>query len=401
MPSDAPDNLRKFLESDDPAMISMGLSMAKGSDDASRLTLGQILGFYMFHGDKEIRSLAKTAFTKLAPSVPKVIVRKYWQAEYRTQPWVWEGGWMQKMVSEIDEAGINPVYLLIRAFVAGDEGTRGVIIGILEKIEVVDDSAIVVAALVQMISEVKRWNRGPLTNEKAAITIIENIGGEQAVDALAGLLGNNLEINEVVADTLGTLGDVRAVEPLISVLSNDSEAVARTLGILGDARAVGPLIKILGEIFDRPRPPNHYYYVHRFSLLDKDISAFIVALIKLDDTHAVELLIKALDDKEDNDAVLRGFRRGAAEALGNIGDARAVEPLIKALGEDKSEVRWPAAGALGKIGDKRAVDPLIEELGDDDESVNSSAAEALGEIGDARAVEPLIKALGNESRNVC
>ena len=61
MPSDAPENLRKFLESDDLAMITMGLSMAKGSADASRQTLGLILGLYMFHGDKEIRSLAKTA----------------------------------------------------------------------------------------------------------------------------------------------------------------------------------------------------------------------------------------------------------------------------------------------------------------------------------------------------
>ena len=139
MPSDAPDNLRKFLESDDPAMISMGLSMAKGSADTSRLTLGQILGLYMFHGNKEIRSLAKTAFTKLAPSVPKGIVRKYWQAEYRTQPWVWNG-WMQKMVSEVDEAGINPVYFLTRALVTGDEDTRGAIIGILGKIE--DESSI-------------------------------------------------------------------------------------------------------------------------------------------------------------------------------------------------------------------------------------------------------------------
>ena len=27
----SPDNLRKFLESEDPAMVQMGLSMAKGS----------------------------------------------------------------------------------------------------------------------------------------------------------------------------------------------------------------------------------------------------------------------------------------------------------------------------------------------------------------------------------
>ena len=103
----SPKNLRKFLESDDPAIIGMGLSMAKGSGDASREVLGMILGLYMFHDDKNIRALSKTAFTKLAPSDSKEIVRKYWQAEYRNQPWVWEGGWMKNMFSELELAGIK------------------------------------------------------------------------------------------------------------------------------------------------------------------------------------------------------------------------------------------------------------------------------------------------------
>ena len=91
----SPENLRKFLESDDPALIGMGLSMAKGSADSSGETLGMVLGLYLFHGDKNIRSLAKKIFTKLAPSGPKGIVREYWQAEFRNEVWVWEEGWMQ------------------------------------------------------------------------------------------------------------------------------------------------------------------------------------------------------------------------------------------------------------------------------------------------------------------
>ena len=95
-----------------------------------------------------------------------------------------------------------------------------------------------------------------------------------------------------------------------------------------------------------------------------------------------------------------GVRRHAAGALGKIGDARAVEPLIGVLSDDDENVRWRAAEALGKIGDKRAVEPLIGVLGDEDEYVRSSAAEALGVIGDVRAVEPLIKALGDENSGV-
>ena len=275
----------------------------------------------MFHGDKEIRSLAKTAFTKLAPSVPKGIVRKYWQAEYRTQSWVWDG-WMQKMVSEVDEAGINPVYFLTRALVTGDEDTRGAIIGILGKIE--DESSTVVAALVQMIDSVN--NRSHLTNEKAAIALIEKIGGEQAVDALADLLGNNLKINEVVAESLGNLGDVRAVESLISVLSSDSKAVARALGTLGDARAVGPLIGILGVIFDSYKRP--YYYGR------KDISVATEALVMLGDKKAIEPLVKGLD------IVPRGRWKSIIDAISSLLegleiDAKEMDNLRRFLiGED-------------------------------------------------------------------
>jgi len=83
----------------------------------------------------------------------------------------------------------------------------------------------------------------------------------------------------------------------------------------------------------------------------------------------------------------------AAVPLGDIGDHRAVEPLIKALEDDVLEVRGCAALSLGKIGDHRAAEPLIKALEDGVFQVRATAAVALGKIGDARAVEPLVKAL--------
>ena len=83
-------------------------------------------------------------------------------------------------------------------------------------------------------------------------------------------------------------------------------------------------------------------------------------------------------------------RREAAVVLGQIGDERAVEPLIVALTGEDPWLRKEAAVALGKIGDERAVEPLIVALTGDDQSwVREAAAEALGNIGDERAVEPL------------
>jgi HEAT repeat protein len=65
---------------------------------------------------------------------------------------------------------------------------------------------------------------------------------------------------------------------------------------------------------------------------------------KLKAKRNIKGLINALGYKKD-----WGIRRDAAEALRQIGDARAVEPLIAAL-KDKSPVREAAAGALEDLG---------------------------------------------------
>jgi len=71
-------------------------------------------------------------------------------------------------------------------------------------------------------------------------------------------------------------------------------------------------------------------------------------------------------------------------------EKRDVKRLCKALSYKDGMVRRGAAFALGMIGDKRAVEPLITALKDPDGNVRTSAAESLGKIGDPRAVEPLI-----------
>jgi hypothetical protein len=111
------------------------------------------------------------------------------------------------------------------------------------------------------------------------------------------------------------------------------------------------------------------------------------ALRDLQDPRAVEPLVAALDDP--NHAV----RKHAAWALGNIKDARAVEPLIIALKEPDLDVQMAVVRALGEIKDLRAVGPLIAALKDGDRDVQMMAAIELGEIKDSRAVEPLIAAL--------
>ncbi len=92
--------------------------------------------------------------------------------------------------------------------------------------------------------------------------------------------------------------------------------------------------------------------------------------------------------------------RAAAGALGKIGDTRAIEPLTVALKDAARDMRQASAGALGEIGDARAVEPLIATLKDSDSNVRKTAIGGLGQIGDTRAVEPLIAALNDNDSNV-
>lgn len=59
------------------------------------------------------------------------------------------------------------------------------------------------------------------------------------------------------------------------------------------------------------------------------------------------------------------------------------------------DVRWRAADALGEIGDPRAVDPLILTLNDSDWTVRRAAESALVDIGEpALSFNPGTERLG-------
>ena len=137
------------------------------------------------------------------------------------------------------------------------------------------------------------------------------------------------------------------------------------------------------------------------------------------DRGFVELLISALDDKNCT------VSRGAAIAIGEIGDVRGMEPLLSKINDQNDCVAESVIESLGKIGDARAVSPILqqyiirkiekrivlralEKIGKDAvdqliECLNGDrspkfaearfcAAQALGLIGSPKAVGPLAHA---------
>jgi hypothetical protein len=86
-------------------------------------------------------------------------------------------------------------------------------------------------------------------------------------------------------------------------------------------------------------------------------------------------------------------RKYAAEMLGDLKDARAVEPLVAALSDEVGDVRQRAYDSLIKLG-APSVPALIPLLVSEEDDVRQSATEIMRKIGKP-AVEPLAVALGD------
>ena len=99
-------------------------------------------------------------------------------------------------------------------------------------------------------------------------------------------------------------------------------------------------------------------------------------------------LLRLLGDEEAR------VRRRAALAIGHVGLADGVQPLIAVLADPDPEVRQMAAFALGLLGDARARDPLVTALADASPLVQGSAAEALGLLGEVSAADALAGLVG-------
>ncbi len=195
---------------------------------------------------------------------------------------------------------------------------------------------------------------------------------------------------------LGTLGDVKALRPLLRSLQDRSGELirvesARALGLIGDKRAVPVLVTRLKE--------------ERVAVVRANIAE---ALGKLKDPRSVEALVKATEDTE-----LLWIRLYAAWALGEIRDGRAIAPLLNMFGTGehpyvhnvvkialiKSVDVWSKVErgdttlAYGAIKARERIKTLqqflIEMLTDPNDQIRLMAVQALGKYSDAEGAEYL------------
>ena len=145
-----------------------------------------------------------------------------------------------------------------------------------------------------------------------------------------------------------------------------------------------------------------------------------MALGQLGDERAVEPLIEWLGDVEPD------VRQAACQALERLGegqlawavlnalagknegyqqlgrfasegDRRAMKPLFRLLVAPNSYLRRASCIALGQVGDLQAAEPLISMLKDEDFDVRRVACKALGQIGCKRALPYIFQLLENDN----
>jgi len=199
---------------------------------------------------------------------------------------------------------------------------------------------------------------------------IEKLKKRGKVDGLIkALKDKDSNVRCDAARVLGVIKDARAVEPLIQAL-NDRESAdvrcnaAEALGKIGDSRAVEPLVQVLkgGGSYVTQSAAEALHKLCWKPRDDTEKSYYLIAKLA-EASKGLRYLggIYGWDmEKFKFSSIIAEELRDELIGLGN----KAVEPLIQALWDESNNIliQWEAAKILGEIGDKRAVEPLVQIL---------------------------------------
>jgi HEAT repeat protein len=170
------------------------------------------------------------------------------------------------------------------------------------------------------------------------------------------------------AYALGDMGSGRATAPLLLALDDpDRDVRSAAAYSLGRLRALDAVEPLLGALDDRRIP-----------------RAVVGAALLEIGAEAVPRLLRVVVHRDPVE------RATAVELVGLLGDAADGRRLVERLVDTSADVRAQAALALGRLGAGDAAAAVRELLGDRIPFVRVAAAESLGLLRDARAVEGLV-----------
>ena len=119
----------------------------------------------------------------------------------------------------------------------------------------------------------------------------------------------------------------------------------------------------------------------------EDYRAWYEQKDKFDQMDEIDQLISELntplDTFGDPESGMDAVRRldDVIDELVEIGDSRAVEPLIRVAKKRETFSSESAMEALGNFNNKRSIDYLVKSLKDKDRDIRTAAAEALDKLG--------------------
>jgi HEAT repeat protein len=250
------------------------------------------------------------------------------------------------------------------------------------------------------LGEITNW-RGARRYRPRAVAVLDNI-----------LRSNDPDDREFAAFALGKVGGVRACDPLLRALKDQSPEVRyRAITALEEIHRKTDMLRFCEPVIATLNDDSAIVSCKAAHLLEQygydAIRALVMALRHKDEnvrSHALVLLTKSTFGVKASILALKDtsetVRRLATVFLWQQANAHTLDSLVGALTDEDEAVRTIAVDALGKIKDGRAVEPLIARLNDQSGKVRSLAAFALNKIGDQQAVEPLMTALRDREPEV-
>jgi HEAT repeat protein len=194
------------------------------------------------------------------------------------------------------------------------------------------------------------------------------------------VLNHSADIDKkcIAAGKLGEMKIYEAVKPLIDAILDENPVLSKSaedaLLKLGKT-AIDYLEEKLEQFQDRPS-----FEFTKVVINPKIFSDSALVLMKL---GKVDMVIPFLKNKDRSVEL-------AAEGLIRKYRSESIVPLIQAL-DTKGNPTKKIIELLEQLGDERAVDPLIRLLESNSEDLHETVVHALGKLKNRRAVEPLLK----------